>query len=282
MSDNNENEIEELKVSSEEESEEKDETEQKITPKKSYKDYLIQLLSDPPKKPINLKTPNTTILKPILKSKIINHETPHSVLFKSSDLKNKNNQNLKSIPDFKVHLYKFKNNRMITTDKAFRTKLDKMYGYNKQFLNKTRKIKRNKKNTNIEKYQNKILKLSCANLSRDNIAILYSNLNKIKRETEDVKPLPPINYPALITHSCLQSERKEKYKKSLGISNYQKKLNEMDDYEKELYCIKLSKHKKNDFNNEKDKRIIKLHEILPEYLIQALYNKSPKRNYTEK
>ena len=277
----NENEVENKKNSSEEgEEEEEEETKEKEVPKKTYKDYLIKLLSDPPKKPINLpKHNNTTSLKLIAKPKFPYHETARSQLFKNHNLNNKNNQMVKS--DFQIHFNKANNNKAILKKNTFRAKLAKLYGYNEQFENETKQVKRNKKNTNIENYQNKILKLSShMNLSRDNMATLYSNLNTIKRTSENVKPLPPINYPALITHSCLQSERKGKTKKSFGLFS-QKKFNEMDDYEKELYGINLSKHKKNTFSNDKDKRIMKLHEILPEYLIQALYNKNPKRNDTD-
>ena len=287
MSENIKKETEEIKDSDEEESEEEDEEKPKPIPKKTYKDYLIQLLSDPPKKSINLPSRNANILKPIPKSKLTHHETSPSQLLKNQHLNNKNNPNIKSIPDFKERLHKLKNksknkNKTKSKKKTFRSKLQKLYGYDEEFLNESKQVRNNKKNTNIENYQNSILKLSYMNLSRDYMATLYSNLNSIKRTSENVKPLPPINYPALVTHSCLQTDRKVKNKKSFGIYSSQKKLSEMDDYEKELYNINLSKHKKYVFNNQNDKRIMKLQEILPEYLIQALYNKSPKRDFIDK
>lgn len=89
---------------------------------------------------------------------------------------------------------------------------------------------------------------------------LFTELQSIKRDADLVKPLPPINYRALITHCFKKDDDKKK---------------EMDEYEKELYYIKKS----NTFKREKtqrNKRMYKIYEILPEYVIDALYKKRNK------
>ena len=53
-----------------------------------------------------------------------------------------------------------------------------------------------------------------------------------------IKPLPPINYTALIIHSFKEIDSKEKHRQMISFEN--KRLKEMDDYEKELYFIKKS------------------------------------------
>ena len=89
---------------------------------------------------------------------------------------------------------------------------------------------------------------------------LFTELQYIRRDADLVKPLPPINYRALVTHCFKRDDDKKK---------------DMDEYEKELYYIKKS----NKFKREKtqrNKRMYKIYEILPEYVIDALYKKRNK------
>ena len=102
---------------------------------------------------------------------------------------------------------------------------------------------------------------------------LFTELQSIKRAADMVKPLPPINYPALILHSFKELENKRR--NIFKISFEDKKLEDMDDYEKEIYQIKKS----NLFKREKvvrNKRIYKIYEILPEHVIDTVYRKRNK------
>ena len=89
---------------------------------------------------------------------------------------------------------------------------------------------------------------------------LFTELQYIKREADLVKPLPPINYRALVTHCFKGVEDKKK---------------SMDEYEKELYYIKKSSTFKREKTN-RNKRMYKIYEILPEYVIDAIYKKRNK------
>ena len=122
----------------------------------------------------------------------------------------------------------------------------------------------------MEKYQDDILRLSSINLSRDNLLKLYSDLKNIRINSEEVKPLPPINFRTIITHSLT---KKMKMKKG-GYLPKSKKYKEMDDYEKEMYKIKVNnRHEKYLSNN---KFIYKMYEILPEHIVEKIYVKKKK------
>ena len=139
-------------------------------------------------------------------------------------------------------------------------RLDDLYGYDSNFIKSKNHLLRKKDSFGLDKYQNEVLKISQRNLSKDYMMKLFTELQSIKRDADLVKPLPPINYRALITH-CFKKDDDKK--------------NEMDEYEKELYYIKKS----NTFKREKtqrNKRMYKIYEILPEYVIDALYKKRNK------
>ena len=122
----------------------------------------------------------------------------------------------------------------------------------------------------MEKYQEDILRLSSMNLSRDNLLKLYSDLKNLRKITEEVKPLPPINFKSLIIHSL----SKKKKIKIEGFLPKKKKFKDMDEYEKELYKIKTNlNHEKIKVNN---KTLYKMYEILPEHVVEKLYIKKRK------
>ena len=139
-------------------------------------------------------------------------------------------------------------------------RLDDLYGYDSNFIKSKNHLLRKKDSFGLDKYQNEVLKISQRNLSKDYMMKLFTELQSIKRDADLVKPLPPINYRALITHCFKKDDDKKK---------------EMDEYKKELYYIKKS----NTFKREKtqrNKRMYKIYEILPEYVIDALYKKRNK------
>ena len=83
-----------------------------------------------------------------------------------------------------------------------------------------------------------------------------------------VKPLPPINFRNLILHSFKEVEDNENNVQKIPLS--QKKYEEMDDYEKELYKIKKSNSYKW-VKPVKIRQIYKIYEILPEHVVDLLY-----------
>ena len=152
----------------------------------------------------------------------------------------------------------------------FRSNLNKLYGYNNKFLFYNAKLKKEKWN-NLEKYQDDILRVSSINLSKDNMLKLFSDLKTIRINSEQAKPLPPINFKALVHHSLDETNAKKKF----GIRAQNKKFSQMDEYEKEMYMIKTSsRHEK--LNNSSNKLLYKMYEILPEHVVESIYGKKRK------
>lgn len=153
-------------------------------------------------------------------------------------------------------------------------RLNELYGYDQNFIRSKSYLRKKKYTINLDKYQDDILKISQRNLCKDHLFKLYTDLQSIKNNANMVRPLPPINYAALILHSCNEdSKSRRKLKSKKNFEN--KKLKEMDDYEKELYEIKKS----NEFKREKfvrNNRMYKIYEILPEHVIDTLYKKKKK------
>lgn len=153
-------------------------------------------------------------------------------------------------------------------------RLNALYGYDQNFIRSKSYLRKKKYTINLDKYQDDILKISQRNLCKDHLYKLYTDLQSIKNNANMVRPLPPINYAALILHSCNEDKKSRRRMKSNSIFE-NKKLKEMDDYEKELYEIKKS----NEFKREKfvrNNRMYKIYEILPEHVINTLYKKKKK------
>ena len=153
-------------------------------------------------------------------------------------------------------------------------RLNALYGYDQNFIRSKSYLRKKKNTINLDKYQDDILKISQRNLCKDHLYKLYTDLQCIKKNANMIRPLPPINYAALIMHSCNEDKKlRRKLKSKKNFEN--KKLTEMDDYEKELYEIKKS----NELKREKfvrNNRMYKIYEILPEHVIDALYKKKKK------
>ena len=152
----------------------------------------------------------------------------------------------------------------------FRSNLNRLYGYNNKFLFYNAKLKREKGN-NLEKYQEDILRVSSINLSKDNMLKLFSDLKNIRLNSEQAKPLPPINFKALVLHSMDESHAKKQF----GLKLQNKKFSQMDEYEKEMDKIKTnSRHEK--MNNSNNKFLYKMYEVLPEHVVDTIYAKKRK------
>ena len=88
-----------------------------------------------------------------------------------------------------------------------------------------------------------------------------------------IKPLPPINFPALVFHSFKEVDDKVRRRTTLSYEN--KKLKDMDEYEKELYQIQKS----NFFKRAKivrNKRLYKIFEVLPEHIVDVVFKNKNK------
>ena len=190
--------------------------------------------------------------------------TPN-LMTKSSFKNNKNNKN---------NIYNKTISNISSVRNINRIRLNALYGYDKNFVKSKRYLQKEKFLIDLENYQDDILKVSQRNLSKDHLIKLYTELKSIKSNAEMVKPLPPINYPTLILHSCNEDKKdRRKNKSKMNFDN--KKFKELDDYEKELYEIKKS----NEFKRAKivrNKRLYKIYEILPEHVIDVLYKKRNK------
>ena len=112
------------------------------------------------------------------------------------------------------------------------TNLNKLYGYNKKYFKFKENLKKNK-DDNLEKYQDDILRLSSLNLCRDNLLKLYTDLKNLRLNSEETKPLPPINFQTLISHSL----NEKKPKKGKDLFNEIKNLKIWMNMKKK--CIKL-------------------------------------------
>ena len=199
-----------------------------------------------------------------------------------------NNINNKNFNIYKINSYNSKNNiynnkgkeeknKSKEKDKKNKSKiknvLNKLYGYNKKYKFSKNTIFKNKNLIELDNYQNNILQISQNKLSRDNLIRLYSELQTIKTEANMIKPLPPVNFPALVIHSFKEVEDKENHRTTLSYEK--KKLKDMDEYEKELYQIKKS----NGFKRTKiirNKRLYKILEILPEHVVDVVFKNKNK------
>ena len=193
--------------------------------------------------------------------------------FKSSRINNYNSKN----NNYK-NKGKEENNKNKEKDKNYEKRkiknvLNKLYGYDKKYKFSNNNILKNKNFIELDNYQNNILKISQRKLSRDNLIKLYTELQTIKTEANMIKPLPPINFPALVVHSFKEVDDKIRHRATLSYEN--KKLKDMDEYEKELYQI----HKSNFFKRAKivrNKRLYKIFEVLPEHIVDVVFKNKNK------
>ena len=145
--------------------------------------------------------------------------------------------------------------------------LQKFYEYDKTFSKIKNLIKR-KKSLDLKKYQDNFVKLSQNHLSKNNMMRFISELNEIRKSAEMIKPLPPINLPALIINSLKENENKEKK----DVEN--KRYAEAEKYEKEMYKIRQSNKKRSVlFRRNENKGLFKSYNCFPEYIVNT-----PKKN----
>ena len=212
---------------------------------------------------------NNKKLNPI-KLNVINKSNPYFNTFTINSYNCKNNY-------YNISKKKEEKNKSNENDKKEKRKkdkniLNKLYGYNKKYIFSKSNIFKKKNLIELDNYQNNILKISQAKLSRDNFIRQYTELQTIKTEADMIKPLPPVNFPALVIHSFKETNDKRMH---INKPFESKKLKDMDEYEKELYKIKISNNFKR-AKNVRNKRLYKILEILPEHVVDTVFRKKSK------
>jgi hypothetical protein len=144
-------------------------------------------------------------------------------------------------------------------------KFDKLYGTTQKFMLNLKKIKKENDLT-LQEHQNKLLSAS-TNLSRDNVLKLFSDLKAIRITTEQIKPLPPINYKSLYDHSLREAEMK---RNRYIMRNFNKLHKTKDDYELEQEEIAKTRFGRVVKENP---AMYKIYQILPEHVVDAIYKK---------
>lgn len=149
-------------------------------------------------------------------------------------------------------------------------KLNKLYGIDKVFNQKKMSLKKYKKQNSVslEKYQDKIMEINQYNLCDDNMNGLYKRLKHLRINTEDAKPLPPVNFSALI-HYSFEKEREKKKKIYSKPWLGTKKTEPTNDYERELEKVTKLKHSIK-INRREDMAMYKILDILPVHVKEAL------------
>ena len=244
--------------------------------KNNFSNFLYHLSLDSPNSTQTLNSKTNTNFQPSNRNKLeIKISNPNISITLNNDKNNKLKRKAFTMPKTKNESTinnKSKSDKQKALFKSvqFRTNnLNKLYGYNKKFYRFKDSLKKNK-DSELVKYQEDILRLSSLNLCRDNLLRLYTDLKNLRMKTEEVKPLPPINFRSLINHS-LDNRKKVKTK---GFMPRNKRFKDLDEYEKELYKIKVnSKHEKMRSNN---KFLFRMYEILPEHLVEKMYVKKQK------
>lgn len=214
---------------------------------------------------------NKSIISPI---KLINENANLNLIdsdrTRNSNLKNYSSTNFQISNNFQSPSKIGKKGKILNTYNNIKKKrLNDLYGYDSNFVKSKNNLLRKKESFDLGNYQNEVLKVSQRNLSKDYMIKLFTELQFIKKDVDLVKPLPPINYRALVTHCFKGAEDKKKIEPN---ALEPKGFNNLDEYEKELYMIKKTFTFKRE-KTKKNRRMYKIYEILPEYVIDALYKK---------
>ena len=273
-----------------EDSSEEDYKARLIQQREEFRESLVKLLTESPEdikkkksklKPLCLNTKSNFDKTLSSKSRILTESSKTITIPKIMSLKEKKKllleikrekerkerererkENLKILKEIKL--------KQSQNKEIFRSNLNRLYGYNRKFLFYNAKLKKDKC-SNLEKYHENILRVSSINISKDNLLKLFSDLKTIKINSESSKPLPPINFRALVHHSLDEGTKKKRF----GYKEPIKKFWEMDEYEKEMFKIKTNtRHEKINFNN--NKFLYKMYEILPEHVVESVYAKKRK------
>ena len=279
-----------------------DEDEEVVMP--TYSELLIQMLEDyHPRNTwsnskikntskISFSTPNNSTMNQFNCSRTITfsnvNKIPNFQLSKKNSIENYKNsdcskrlKNAKSVEIKKLNM-----------NKRSRGKLKKVYRYESNFMKNKDKII-NSKDVDLEQYQENLLKLSGNTFCKDNMIKLYTEFKNLRNSTETIKPLPPINFPALIRYTVEKNKNnqirkvfkkdekgkvneKEKEKGKEKVKPKYKRWgpdNDVEEYEKELLLIKKSCKSSKCYkflNPNYQKYEMQKYSLLPEYLVESI------------
>ena len=273
-------------------------------PPPTYTELLIQMLENYHPKSIfnNSKIKNTSKISYTTHNNSSMNQfngsrtatCPNTSQNKNAEFPNFNSSKKHTIENYKTsyHSKKLRNTKSMEMSKLSmsqraKNKLSKVYKYENYFMkNKERVI--NSKDVDLEQYQENLLKLSGNTFCKDNMVRLYTELKNLRNNTETIKPLPPINFPALIRYTVeknkinlINSSHRRGGKNK--INNIKEKMrskyntwssdNDVDEYEKELQLIKKSNKSGKYYkyvNPNYQKYEMQKYALLPEYLVESL------------
>ena len=157
---------------------------------------------------------------------------------------------------FKEKKEKDKIPKLIRKKMAF----NRLYNITDASIEKLKNVKKSKKLYSLDEYQENILKAVDANsVEQSEIMKLIENFNEIKRESDNVKALPPINIDIIKDHIY---KKKKIVPKKKNFRDIFKRKEPLDEFEKEERLIKSLKS----FRSVPKRRRNKNFDILPQYI----------------
>ena len=147
-----------------------------------------------------------------------------------------------------------------------RMAFNRLYNITENSIERLKDVKKRKRDYNLEKYQENILKAVDANsVEQSEIMKLIQNLNEIKIESENVKALPPINIDIIKDHVY----RKKVIPKKKNMKQIMQIKLPLDEFEKEEKLIKSLRSFKSIPKRKRNKNF----DILPQY-IRDIFSKN--------
>ena len=141
-----------------------------------------------------------------------------------------------------------------------RMAFNKLYNITESSMQQLENVKKRKSKYTLAQYQENILRAVDVNsVEQSEIMKLITNFNEIKRDSDNVKALPPINIDIIKAHVYKKKKIEQKKKKMKDII---KKKEPLDEFEKEERLIKSLRS----FKSVPKKKRSKNFDVLPEYI----------------
>ena len=157
---------------------------------------------------------------------------------------------------FKEKKEKDKIPKLIRKKMAF----NRLYNISDASIEKLKSVKKSKKLFSLDEYQENILKAVDANsVEKSEIMKLIENFHDIKRESDNVKALPPINIDIIKQHVY---KKKKIVPKKKNFRDIMKRTEPLDEFEKEERLIKNLQS----FRSVPKRRRNKNFDALPQYI----------------
>lgn len=137
---------------------------------------------------------------------------------------------------------------------------NRLYNITESSMEQLKNVKKNKKRYTLGEYQENILKAVDVNsVEQSEIMKLITNFNEIKRESDNVRALPPINIDIIKDHVYKKKKIEPKKK---NMKEIMKKREPLDEFEKEERLIKSLRS----FKSVPKKKRNKNFDVLPQYI----------------